>query len=83
MAANAGTKLYKVVQNVERLLAIELMTATQALSFRTASTSTKLVNVIREYRKVVPVLEKDRILHKDIEASIAFLQQLMREMANH
>lgn len=83
MAANAGTKLYKVVQNVERLLAIELMTATQALSFRTASTSTKLVNVIREYRKVVPVLEKDRILHKDIEASIAFLQQLMREMASH
>ncbi|MCH2043321.1 MAG: histidine ammonia-lyase [Saprospiraceae bacterium] len=79
MAANAGTKLYKVVQNVERLLAIELMCAAQALSFRELETSPKLAEIITKYRAVVPVLEEDRIIHNDIENTIQFIQNLSQK----
>lgn len=74
MAANAGTKLYRVVDNVERLLAIELMAAAQALSFRKAKTSSKLEALLAAYRQMVPVLEGDRFLSPDLQQSVAFLQ---------
>ena len=34
MGANAATKLYKVVKNVEKILSIELLNSFQALDFR-------------------------------------------------
>ena len=34
MGANAATKLFKILKNTERILAIELLNATQALEFR-------------------------------------------------
>ncbi len=75
MAANAGTKLYRVVQNLERLLAIELMTAMQGLEFRQPLTSAPLVEAVKAaYREVVPKLTVDRIIHNDIENTIAFLR---------
>mgnify|MGYP000034909713 CR=1 FL=1 len=75
MAANAATKAYRVVKNVERLLAIEFMTAAQALEFRRPLTSSPVIeNVIEEYRKVVPILEEDRVIATDIAATIQFLK---------
>lgn len=75
MAANAATKLYKVIENVERLLAIEFMTATQALEFRRPlMTSPMLEKIIDEYRKVVPVLENDRVLSIDLHDTVSFLR---------
>ena len=75
MAANAATKAYQVVLNLERLLAIEFMAAAQALSFRRPKKSSAVIeDLIEKYRKVVPVLETDRILSTDIQQTIAFLK---------
>ncbi|MBK8490115.1 MAG: histidine ammonia-lyase [Saprospirales bacterium] len=76
MAANAGTKLYRVVENVERLLAIEFMTAAQALHFRKPlRTSEPLETLLEAYRKKVPFLDSDRVLSIDMHATVAFLRE--------
>jgi len=75
MGANAATKLYKVMQNTERILAIELMNAAQALEFRRpAKTSPLLEDLFNAYRNDVKFLEKDRILYNDIHTSVEFLR---------
>jgi histidine ammonia-lyase len=75
MAANAATKLYKVIENVEKLLAIEFMTAAQALEFRRPARSSSYVeNLVEKYRKVVPVLENDRVLSIDMHDTVTFLR---------
>ncbi|WP_205503250.1 histidine ammonia-lyase [Rufibacter psychrotolerans] len=75
MGANGAVKAYQVVQNVERILAIELMAAVQALEFRRPlQTSPALEKVVAAYRKVVAPLEQDRVLQPDIEKSIRFIQ---------
>ena len=77
MAANAATKCYRVVENLERLLAIEWMTAAQAIFLRRpAKTSPKLEDLLEEYRLLVSPLEKDRLLYLDMKASLAFLRGL-------
>ena len=77
MGANAATKCFQIVANLERILAIELMNASQALSFRSPLKSSKLIeNFIHNYRKIVPLVEEDRILAKDIENTILFLSAI-------
>lgn len=74
MGANAATKTLKIVDNLERILAIELFNATQALEFRRPlKSSTFIEEFVAAYRKEIPVVEEDRILHYDIQKSIAFL----------
>ncbi len=78
MAANAATKAWRVVKNVEMLLAIEWMTAAQALEFRRPlKTSPSLEKLVAQYRKVVPKLEADRILQEDMAKTLTFLQEQM------
>jgi histidine ammonia-lyase len=75
MGANAATKLYRVVMNLEKILAIELMNASQAMDFRRPTkSSSKLEQLISDYRKVVPFVDKDRVLFTDIKNSIEFLR---------
>ena len=77
MGANAATKCFQIVANLERILAIELMNASQALSFRSPLKSSKSIeNFIHNYRKIVPLVEEDRILAKDIENTILFLSTI-------
>lgn len=76
MAANAGTKLYKVVNNVAQVLAIELMTAVQAIEFRDKPTSPQLTSILEHYRQYVPRLENDRILHNDMKMSLQYINAL-------
>jgi histidine ammonia-lyase len=76
MGANAATKLFKVVKNTERILAIEMLNATQGLAFRNTKSSNFIENILDIYRDTIPFLDSDRILHDDIENSIAFLQNL-------
>lgn len=76
MAANAATKLYRVVKNLERLLAIEFMTTTQALEFRRPMKSSPAIEaIVADYRKVVTRLQEDRIISEDIQKTIDFLYQ--------
>ncbi len=80
MAANAATKLYKVLNNVERLIAIEFMTAAQALEFRRPLRSSPIVeSVVEQYRTLVKPLEKDRMLYIDMQSTIQFLKTLSLE----
>ncbi|WP_291720605.1 histidine ammonia-lyase [Bernardetia sp.] len=77
MGANAATKLYKVLQNVKRILAIELMAAAQAIEFRRPlKTSDELEEFLAEYRKNVKPLQKDRVLHDDIMKSVDFIETI-------
>lgn len=77
MGANAATKTLKIVNNLERILAIELMNASQALEFRRPLKSSEFLEMfVKSYREEVPLVEEDRILHFDIENTIAFLQNL-------
>ena len=76
MGANSATKLLKVVDNLEKILAIELLNAAQAISFRKESSSEFIQNLIDVYRRDVKYLSKDRVLQNDIEKSIEFLRNL-------
>ena len=76
MGANAATKLYKVVENVEIILAIELMNAVQAIAFRKNRSSDFIENFIDSYRSEVDFLNKDRLLHTDIKKSVDFIYSL-------
>jgi histidine ammonia-lyase len=75
MGANAATKCYRVVQNLETILAIELLSAAQAMEFRRPKRSSKLIDeFLAEFRKEVSFNENDRILSDDIHKTINFLR---------
>ena len=76
MGANAATKLYKIINNTERILAIELLNAAQALELRNIKSSDFIEELIRSFRLEVKFLKKDRLLYEDIEKSIEFLSTL-------
>jgi histidine ammonia-lyase len=75
MGANAATKAYRIIMNVYAVLAIELMTAAQALTFRRPlRTSPYLETFVDNFRQYVPFIEDDRVLHNDIKKSEEFLK---------
>ena len=75
MGSNAATKLYRVVLNTERVLAVELMNAAQALEFRRpARTSAFLEALVEKYRAIVPFVDNDTVMYPHIESSIQFLR---------
>lgn len=77
MGANAATKLKRVVENTQKVLAIELFNAAQALEFRKPlKTSPLLQKIVDEYRKVVPFVENDTFMADLIKKSIQFLDNL-------
>lgn len=76
MGANAAIKLYKIVLNVERVLAIELFNAAQALEFRRPQKSSPVIEkLFDEYRKVVPFIVNDEVMYPHIQRSIEFLRK--------
>ena len=76
MGANAAIKLYKVVLNTERVLAIELFNATQALEFRRPLKSSSVIQEIFDrYRKDVPFIINDEVMYPYIQKSIDFLRK--------
>lgn len=77
MGANAATKTLRIMENLERILAIELMNASQALEFRRPLKSSDFLETfVGSYREEVPFVTEDRILHYDIENTVAFLHNL-------
>jgi len=74
MGANAATKCLRVVHNVEKVLAIELLSAAQALEFRRpATSSTPVEDLVAGLRKEVSFNKEDRVLHNDMTKTITFL----------
>lgn len=75
MGGNAATKTVKVAENVEYILAIELMNAAQAIDMqRPVKTSPYLEEFLKEFRMVVPFNHEDRVMYKDIDAATEFLR---------
>jgi histidine ammonia-lyase len=77
MGANAAIKAYKVMENLERILAIELFNAAQAMDFRKPlKTSAFLESFLGRYRERVKFISEDKVMFEDMNASIEFLQKV-------
>lgn len=76
MGANAATKLFRIMDNLEHILAIELMNAAQGIEFRRPrKTSPILEHFLNEYRKEVPFVKEDIVMYKEIQKTVAFLNR--------
>ena len=75
MGANGATKLLRVAENLEKILAIELFTAIQALEFRRPlRSSAVLEDVVKSFRESVPFINDDKVMYSEIQKSIHFLR---------
>jgi histidine ammonia-lyase len=73
MGANAATKLYRVIQNCQTILGIELMHAAQGLDFRRPLKSSERIEQLHaDFRKEVPFLSEDRYLSRDMKIARNF-----------
>ncbi|WP_209507683.1 MULTISPECIES: histidine ammonia-lyase [unclassified Ruegeria] len=74
MAAHGARRLGQMVTNLERILGVELLCATQGVEYRAPlPTSDSLQGVMARLRSVVPALEDDRYMANDIEAASALI----------
>lgn len=77
----AAVKAQKIIDNVEQILAIELMCATQALDFRKPFEPGQGSGVAQKtVREVVPFLDKDRVLYKDLEKIVVIISKVVSEV---
>ncbi len=75
MGANAATKCFRVIENVEKVLSIELLSAAQALDFRRPLKSSPTIEKLyAAFRNKVSFNEADRLLHNDMIIAIDFLK---------
>ncbi|MFN5373526.1 MAG: histidine ammonia-lyase [Flavobacteriia bacterium] len=78
MGANAATKLFRVLDNCQKILAIELIHAAQGLEFRRPLQAAVWTEALHaQFRAVVPSLETDRIMATDMQAAQQFLKQYL------
>ena len=76
MGANAATKLYKIMDNLDHILAIELMNGAQGIEFRRPLKSSPIIeNFLTEYRREVPFIKEDIVMYKEIHKTVAFLRR--------
>ena len=74
MGSIAGVKLVEVIENVKRILSIELMTAAQAMEFRRPrKTSEELELMLSDFRSKVPFIEKDQVMYTLMQKSEEFI----------
>lgn len=77
MGAAAALKTWAVVHDVERILAIELLNAAQALDFRRPAKSAPAIEAVhKRFRSVVPFVEQDVVMHDLMEAALDFVRDL-------
>lgn len=77
MGANSATKCLKLVDNLKAILAIELLNATQALTYRRPLKSSQIIEELySNFRKRVSFVANDRVFHDDIKNSIEFIDEI-------
>jgi histidine ammonia-lyase len=75
MGSISGRKALQVIGNVEKILAIELLTAAQAFEYRKPMKSGVLLDKVhKEVRKRVSFANKDRVFADDIEIGISMIK---------
>ncbi len=76
MGANAAVKTLKIAENLEKLLAIELFCASQAMGFRDCrKTSPVLRKLYQEFSEVVPFVENDILMYVEMEKARQYINQ--------
>lgn len=81
MGANGATKTWRIVQNTERVLAIELMNAAQALEYRRPKKSSPfLEDFVARFRQHVPNIATDTLMYPEMEKAVKFLQNVAIEI---
>jgi histidine ammonia-lyase len=76
MGANAATKVYRMVDNIEKIIGVELLNAVQALEFRKPLKSSPFIQkVVSAYRKEISFVTDDIYMHPAMEKSIAFVKE--------
>ena len=81
MGANAATKAIRIVDNIQTILSIELLNASQALYFRSPlKTSPFLEGFLAMYRTEVPFVENDIVLSAEISKTQTFIENLAIDM---
>jgi histidine ammonia-lyase len=75
MGANAATKTLRIIHNLENILAVELLSAFQALEFRRPARSSEIIEKTMElFRKKVPFIQTDTILYPLIREAADFIR---------
>ena len=75
MGANGATRLLRVAENLERIIAIELFTAIQALEFRRPLRSSPVIeDLVSVYRKEIPFINDDKVMYGEIAKSVDFVK---------
>ena len=75
MGSISGVKLLEIIKNIETIISIELLVACQAFDFRRPrKSSAEIEKLISKYRKEVPFIKEDEILHDLMERSLMFVQ---------
>jgi histidine ammonia-lyase len=81
MGSNAATRLIRMVDNLERILSIELFTAAQALEFRRPLKSSKFIeSLIQAYRQRVSFIEDDKVMYTEMHKTVQFMNDFTGEL---
>ena len=76
MGSISSRKFNQIISNLEKILAIEIMYATQAMEFRRPlSFSSILERNFEKVRSVVPRLDVDRLIKKDIDSMVTMVKE--------
>jgi histidine ammonia-lyase len=68
MGANAATKCLRVINNVERIQAIELLTACKALKYRKPlRTSDKIEKLLKEVDGIANISDSDKVWADEVQ----------------
>ncbi|HUX56987.1 MAG TPA: histidine ammonia-lyase [Bacteroidales bacterium] len=75
MGANGATRLLRVAENLEKIIAIELFTAIQAIEFRRPLKSSEFIEeIVKSYRKTIPFIKDDKVMYGEITKSLDFVR---------
>lgn len=75
MGANAAVKTLRIVENLEKILAIEMLNASQAMAFRESEkTSPILKRLLEDFRDQVPFIEDDKVMYVEMDKSLQFIR---------
>jgi histidine ammonia-lyase len=77
MGANGATRLLRVAENLQKIIAIEFFTAIQALEFRRPLRSSPAIEAItRKFRSEIPFITDDKVMYGEIAKAVEFVKDL-------
>ena len=82
MGANAATKVFRMIDNLEKIMGVEMMNAAQGIEFRNPlKSSPTICSFVSEFRAVVPFIKDDVEMHPLMDRSIKFIKQYSSKLS--